>query len=34
MTSLEKALRDFAQFAAKLKGDEKSEASSSRPQFP
>jgi len=26
MTSLEKALRDFAQFAAKLKGDEKSEA--------
>ena len=25
MTSLEKALRDFAQFAAKLKGDEKSE---------
>ena len=26
MTSLEKALRDFALFAAKLKGDEKSEA--------
>ncbi len=26
MTSLEKALHDFAQFAAKLKGDEKSEA--------
>ena len=26
MTSLEKALRDFAQFAARLKGDEKSEA--------
>ncbi len=26
MTSLEKALRDFAQFAAKLRGDEKSEA--------
>jgi hypothetical protein len=26
MTSLEKGLRDFAQFAAKLKGDEKSEA--------
>ena len=26
VTSLEKALRDFAQFAAKLKGDEKSEA--------
>src|SRR5438128_680753 len=26
MTSHEKALRDFAQFAAKLKGDEKSEA--------
>src|SRR5207302_7320877 len=26
MTSLEKALRDFAQFAAKVKGDEKSEA--------
>jgi hypothetical protein len=26
MTSLEKALRDLAQFAAKLKGDEKSEA--------
>jgi SAM-dependent methyltransferase len=26
MTSLEKALRDFAQFAGKLKGDEKSEA--------
>jgi hypothetical protein len=26
MTSLERALRDFAQFAAKLKGDEKSEA--------
>jgi hypothetical protein len=26
MTSLEKALRDCAQFAAKLKGDEKSEA--------
>ena len=26
MTSLEKALRDFAQFSAKLKGDEKSEA--------
>jgi len=26
MTSLEKALRDFAQFAAKLKGDEKREA--------
>ena len=26
MTSLEKAHRDFAQFAAKLKGDEKSEA--------
>src|SRR5881392_2067578 len=26
MTSLEKALRDFAQFAVKLKGDEKSEA--------
>jgi len=26
MTSLERALRDLAQFAAKLKGDEKSEA--------
>ncbi len=26
MTSQEKALRDFAQFAARLKGDEKSEA--------
>ncbi len=26
MTSLEKGLREFAQFAAKLKGDEKSEA--------
>jgi len=26
VTSLEKALRDLAQFAAKLKGDEKSEA--------
>ena len=26
MTSLEKALRDFAQFGAHLKGDEKSEA--------
>ena len=26
VTSLEKGLRDFAQFAAKLKGDEKSEA--------
>ena len=26
MTSLEKALQEFAQFAAKLKGDEKSEA--------
>jgi hypothetical protein len=26
MTSLDKGLRDFAQFAAKLKGDEKSEA--------
>lgn len=26
MTSLEKGFRDFAQFAAKLKGDEKSEA--------
>ena len=26
MTSLEKALRDFALFAAKLRGDEKSEA--------
>jgi hypothetical protein len=26
VTSLEKALRDFAEFAAKLKGDEKSEA--------
>ena len=26
MTSQEKALRDFAQFAAKLRGDEKSEA--------
>jgi hypothetical protein len=26
MTSLEKARRDFAQFAAKLKGDEKGEA--------
>jgi hypothetical protein len=26
MTSLEKDLRDFAQFAASLKGDEKSEA--------
>jgi hypothetical protein len=26
MTSQEKALRDFAQFAAKLKGDEKSHA--------
>jgi hypothetical protein len=26
MTSLEKALRDFASFAAKLKGDEKSDA--------
>jgi hypothetical protein len=25
MTTQEKALRDFAQFAAKLKGDEKSE---------
>ena len=30
MTSLEKALRDFAQFAAKLKGDEKSEAQTFR----
>ncbi len=26
MTSLEKGLRDFAEFAAKLNGDEKSEA--------
>jgi len=26
MTSLEEALREFAQFAAKLKGDEESEA--------
>jgi len=26
MTSLEKALQSFAEFAAKLKGDEKSEA--------
>jgi len=26
MTSLERALQDFAQFAANLKGDEKSEA--------
>jgi hypothetical protein len=26
VTSLEKGLRDFATFAAKLKGDEKSEA--------
>jgi hypothetical protein len=26
MTSVEKGMRDFAQFAAKLKGDEKSEA--------
>jgi hypothetical protein len=26
MTSLEKGMREFAQFAAKLKGDEKSEA--------
>ena len=26
MTSLEKGLREFAQFAAKLKGDEKSDA--------
>ena len=26
VTSLEKGLREFAQFAAKLKGDEKSEA--------
>ena len=26
MTSLEKGLREFAQYAARLKGDEKSEA--------
>ena len=30
MTSLEKGLREFAQFAAKLKGDEKSEAQTFR----
>jgi hypothetical protein len=33
MTSLERGLRDFAQFAAKLKGDEKSEAQTSRFQL-